>query len=300
MAGSSCHSPCRARVVAHQPGPDHGAVGVDDPSPRGPHRAVVGLGVGDLFAAIEDAGPAAHARLRQPGRPQARFPHRAAIRRHLDFAVETEAAHAVEIYSGSTLYDEIAAHGSCPSADPGRADSRRGVKRRARRGDGPGRRGPPRRGSPGAARRRGTGGRSPPGCAAPSPAAPGRCRCPPPRRPRASQRGQSRCRWNRSRRARRSGPASRRARCRATGAAVACCSASSVNSQSGDRPAPPASRRRGGAAASSPPAPAPGRRIGPAPRRHRRSGWRRSARIRRPPPAPRHPIPTAGNRRRPC
>ena len=66
--------------------------------------------------------------------------------------------------------------------------------------------------------------------AAPSPAGPGRCRCRRRRRPSRAV-PQARCRSNRSTSCT-AAPASRRARCAATGAAVACCSASSVNSQS--------------------------------------------------------------------
>jgi hypothetical protein len=96
-------------VVAYQAGPDDGAVGVDDPSSSGPHRAVAELGIGDLLTAIKDARSAAHTGFGQPGRPQARFPDRTVIRRHLDFAVETEAPEMIEIYSGTALYDEIPA-----------------------------------------------------------------------------------------------------------------------------------------------------------------------------------------------
>ncbi len=107
MCGSSCHSPCRDGVLAHQAGPHHRAVGVDDPPADGPDRAVVRLGVGDLFAAIQDAGSTANSSLGQTRRPQARFPHRRLIGRHLDLAVEAEPRHDVEINSGSTLYDQL-------------------------------------------------------------------------------------------------------------------------------------------------------------------------------------------------
>ena len=56
-------------VVANQTGPYHRAVGVDDPPARRPDRAVVRLGVGDLFAAVQDTGPPSHARLGQTRRP---------------------------------------------------------------------------------------------------------------------------------------------------------------------------------------------------------------------------------------
>ena len=90
--GIELPQPVPHAVVAHQPGPDHGTVRVDDPASGRPHSAVVGLGVGELFVAIKDARPPAHTRLGQPAGPQARFPNRAVIRRHFDFAVETEAS----------------------------------------------------------------------------------------------------------------------------------------------------------------------------------------------------------------
>ena len=118
--GVELPQPVACAVVAHQAGPDHGAVGIDDPSPGRPHRTFVRFGVGDLFAAIEDARPAADTRSRQPGRPQACLPDRPVIRRHLDFAVETEAPHVLEIDSGGALYDEIpAAVGVDQLAKPG-------------------------------------------------------------------------------------------------------------------------------------------------------------------------------------
>ncbi|CKV61418.1 Uncharacterised protein [Mycobacterium tuberculosis] len=60
-------------VVAYQAGTDDGAVGVDDPFPGGPHTAVVGLVVTDLFTGIEDAGSTADTRSGQPGRPKTCF-----------------------------------------------------------------------------------------------------------------------------------------------------------------------------------------------------------------------------------
>jgi len=107
--GIELPQPVPRAVVAYQAGPDDGAVGVDDPSSGGPHRAVAELGIGDLLTAIKDARSTAHTGFGQPGRPQARFPDRTVIRRHLDFAVETEASKMIEIYSGTALYDEIPA-----------------------------------------------------------------------------------------------------------------------------------------------------------------------------------------------
>jgi len=65
--GIELPQPVPRAVVTYQAGPDDGAVGVDDPSSGGPHRAVVGLGIGDLFTAIKDARSTAHTRIGQPG-----------------------------------------------------------------------------------------------------------------------------------------------------------------------------------------------------------------------------------------
>ena len=97
------------RVLAHQPGPHHGTVGVDDPGARGPHRAVVGLAVGELLSGVEHRRAAVHARRRQPARPQARLTHAARPRRHLDLPVEAQSPHGIEIDSGSALHDVLTA-----------------------------------------------------------------------------------------------------------------------------------------------------------------------------------------------
>ena len=124
--GVELPQPVSRAVVADQPGPHDGAVGIDDPPSGGPHRAVIRVGVGDLFAAIEHAGATAYARLRQAGRPQACLPDRAAVGRHFDLAVEIRVGlphrnlfreHTSRLYPG---------RGSSPAAGPGRAGSRLG------------------------------------------------------------------------------------------------------------------------------------------------------------------------------
>ena len=109
MCASSCQSPCRARVVTHQTGPHHRSVRVDNPPASRLYRAVVGLGVSDLFVAVQNARPAAHTCLGQTRRPQAGLAHRAAIRGHLDLTVEPELRHRIEIDSRSAFHDQIPA-----------------------------------------------------------------------------------------------------------------------------------------------------------------------------------------------
>ena len=77
-------------VVAHQPGTHDGAVGVDDPAARGCHRAIVGVGVGDLLADVEHRGPPGHPGGGEARRPQARLAHAARQRSHLDLAIEPQ------------------------------------------------------------------------------------------------------------------------------------------------------------------------------------------------------------------
>ena len=263
--GVELPQPVPRGVVAHQPGPDHGAVGVDDPSPGRPHRAVVRLGVGDLFAAIEDAGSTADTRLRQtrpttgtlpaPNRdrtsPRSRRRSRVASRRRNQFR-----EHTLRRDPG---------RGRCRSrlAQAGlvvRRDGSAAARRRAA----PGRRAPPRRGSPDAARRRGRGRRRPPGCAVPSPAAPGRCRCPPLATPEP-------------RSAASSVPIEQVASCTTTlppgqppgpvqrhrrRGGLLQRLVGEQPARPGSGPSSPSFSTRGAAAASSPPAPAPDRRIG--------------------------------------
>ena len=109
MCGSSCQSPCRARVVTHQTGPHHRSVRVDNPAASRPYRAIVGLGVSDLFIAVQNARPAAHPCLGQARRPQAGLAHRAAIRGHLDLTVEPKLRDRIEIDSRSAFHDHFTA-----------------------------------------------------------------------------------------------------------------------------------------------------------------------------------------------
>ena len=50
--------PMPGGVVADQPSADHRTVGVDDPAARRRDRAVVGLGIGDLFGTVQHGGAA--------------------------------------------------------------------------------------------------------------------------------------------------------------------------------------------------------------------------------------------------
>ena len=96
-------------VVTHQTSPHHRAVRVDNPPASRLYRAIVGLGVGDLFVAVQNARPAAHTCLGQTRRPQAGLAHRAAIRGHLDLTVEPKLRHRIEIDSRSALNNQIPA-----------------------------------------------------------------------------------------------------------------------------------------------------------------------------------------------
>ncbi len=275
-------------VLAHQPGTHDGAVGVDDPAARSAAAALVRVGVGEMLlgpAIAEDRGAPPHARLRQIGTD-----HRQASRTEPLGEVTSISPSKPSRRTASKSIPGAHFHHCGPApVDIGQPVQRRGVSARiepapapaaagrveqhARRAVAGGDRGE----RVGAAQRRPRAR----GCAGPWPAGPRRCRCrsvlrrcraaPPTRSPIEQVASCT------------TGPASRRARWRATAAAVACCSASSVNSQSRCRDRrtwrPP-----GGAAGWSPPAPRRARRSGSGSRPRRPPGSPRSART--PPPRP--------------
>ena len=99
--GVELPQPVPGRVVAHQTRAHHRAVGVDDPAARRRHRAVVGIGVGDLLIPVEQDV----ARRVTPGSPTAppttgTPPAPTRQRCHLDLAGESQPRPAVEIDSG--------------------------------------------------------------------------------------------------------------------------------------------------------------------------------------------------------
>ncbi len=231
MSGSSCHSPCRAPYWRTRPGPHHRTVRVDDPASRCAGPAVVGVGVGEhLVSGRSDR----LARRRTPGsaRPG---DHRQASRTAPPAETTSTSpskpspANRVEVDTGRALHHRDPAAVDLERARPtaaGRRAGRTDAARRLRRAGSSTTTVSRLTGCSASARHSGT-------------SAPRLCRGH--RQPdlvdiaaqhegrRLAQGGQFGA--DRTGRVVDTRPASRWARCRATTAVVACCSASSVNNQ---------------------------------------------------------------------